>query len=179
MFFFCLFVFTPRSMIFSLISKFAQRTQKYARLICFGFFFPLKISLKDIDVYAWTFHWIFCRFSKSVVKLKKKKKKKSNFHNDRKISQPIKIKRFIVILVLCIKKITSKLECSEKDFSRHFFFFSLPKLWFCNFYSKKLRRTRKSLSSSNEQIKEFNDFQFKYFPLKSEKKISFLFSIHL
>ena len=60
-------------------------------------------------------------------KKKKRKKKKSNFQNDRKISQPIKIKRFIVILVKCIKKITSKVECSEKDFSRHFFF-SFPKL---------------------------------------------------
>ena len=35
----------------------------------------------------------------SLKKKKKKKKKKSNFQNDRKISQPIKIKRFIVILV--------------------------------------------------------------------------------
>ena len=33
------------------------------------------------------------------LKKKKKKKKKSNFQNDRKISQPMKIKRFIVILV--------------------------------------------------------------------------------
>ena len=60
-------------MIFSLLSKFAQRTQKYAR---FDFFFSLKISLKDIDVYAWTFHWTCCRFSKSVVKFKKIKKGK-------------------------------------------------------------------------------------------------------
>ena len=62
-------------MIFSLLSKFAQRTQKYAR---FDSFFSLKISLKDMDVYAWTFHWTCCRFSKSVVKFKKKKKKKKS-----------------------------------------------------------------------------------------------------
>ena len=51
-----------------------------------------------------------------------------------------------------------------------------------------MRRTKKSLSRSYEQIKEFSDFQFNYFPLKSEKKkikkkkkkkeISFNFSIH-
>ena len=59
------------------------------------------------------------------------------------------------------------------------FFFSLPKLWFCNFYSKILGRTRKSLSSSYEQIKEFNDFQFKYFPLKSEKKRFHFFLVYI
>ena len=52
------------------------------------FIFSLKISLKDMDVYAWTFHWTCCRFSKSVVKLKKKKKK-VNWNVVKKIFQDI------------------------------------------------------------------------------------------
>ena len=34
--------------------------------------------------------------------------------------------------------------------------------------------TRKSLSSPYEQVKEFNDFQFNYFPFKSEKRFHFM-----
>ena len=43
------------------------------------------------------------------------------YQNDIKITQPIKIKRFIVILVWCIKKITCKLKSSEQDYSRQFY----------------------------------------------------------
>ena len=44
-------------------------------------------------------------------------------------------------------------------------------------YFKKLRTTKKLLSSPYEQVKELNDFQFNYFPFKSEKKrFSFHFS---
>ena len=53
-----------------------------------------------MDVYAWTFIGPVVDFQNQWLNFKKKKKKKkSNFQNERKISQPIKIKRFIVILV--------------------------------------------------------------------------------
>ena len=57
-----------------------------------------------------------------------------------------------------------------KKIFQDIFFFLFQNYDFAIFFLKKIRRTRKSLSSSCEQIKEFNDFQFKYFPLKSEKR---------
>ena len=57
-----------------------------------------------------------------------------------------------------------------KKIFQEIFFCLFQNYDFAIFILKNYDRTRKLLSSSNEQIKEFNDFQFKYFPLKSEKR---------